>query len=1061
MLCNSHGNEANLYSYAFQFLLLALQHLKSLKWTCSCDPEGEACQDYKCRMRSRIRRTCHGHLRWLYKNALQNGLTSHYWASGEVMKSQKIHLTKKSIMDIPFHIIKAADFYHIIADEYIPEDFVKEYKDIFHCWISLLHLDNKNNEYVFPRSKDTTTHEFFFAEQAIIWRALKSGEKFGIESSEIPNGKNKTNYSAVDIQNSVLRKFGCESSIPDKPMMAISRSVYGNTFELEFQDTAIFHALDHGIFTTDEDSRMGQRKMELWINTLDHQMESGGRINSFWSDSSQAALAVILSAKSRRTKSDSMKRRHESAKSALLRSSSPNGLLAGHLGEDQESILPKDSYHSYWHAAFEIPYILWMYGVESPNADGALSEHASSGEAILHLAPMEPTPTRGSFSSSSQFYNGRSLSTNHTNKGKVVEYPDEWLYTKPRFLTFEVDLRDQTAKEFYDQNKYKDLGNVINRAFQLMQQLSTTSLDPDSMKGYIVDVPEFAGSKKLENFPPNYIQQATNLRLQIDPRVGSKFEKYNDDPVQEDPLPTPAKKRLMHFHEMNFELARACYQASSEAENLSRFLDRHATYDKYFDEDARLIFNSWTTELQLSFYQILSGDLTVPGDVISNPKIIPFPGFGKGRKSQSISRVSMSLRFDGDIFDSHWVSHFIEFNPKQIQWKTKGQSTIVQQTTVQPFTEMNISYAAEKNLWQERRILELLMFEKMLYEMLQSSRGVLQQIKRSIWESSKNRVKKSSLDQYETDYELAMLLAEFDIFENISAEAIQSMRSTWYKFQRIVDIVEEDLKENLDTINLWINREGIRRDKPQWPESSERKYGWIISRLSLANDRKYDELKRCYDSVKTLNTSLTKKMETAREEWELQSNNDIRLFTYVTVVFLPIGFATSIFSMSGAPSGNTLINMIIVAAAAFGVTIIALFNAKALDFKIVRPILRICRYILEPCFYICWYILRGLFSLLHVTVLSCVSSFYHIMVLPCVYLAARYIYYPAFPPEKSLNKTSITQEESATDLISLANFAEKACILFHKFDNPISLARKNFEKAKSQREETKERASMA
>jgi hypothetical protein len=39
---------------------------------------------------------------------------------------------------------------------------------------------------------------------------------------------------------------------------------------------------------------------------------------------------------------------------------------------------------------------------------------------------------------------------NYTKKKKVVEYPDEWLYTKPGFLTFAVELRDEAAKLVYD-----------------------------------------------------------------------------------------------------------------------------------------------------------------------------------------------------------------------------------------------------------------------------------------------------------------------------------------------------------------------------------------------------------------------------------------------------------------------------------------------------------------------------------------------------------------------------------------------------------------------------------
>lgn len=960
-------------------------------------------------MRYRIRRTCHGHLIWLYKITLQNNLSSHYWTSGKAIKSERNNdfLAEKSIMDIPFDIIKAADFFQIIADQDIRENISIEYQSIFERWIGSLNLKDKNKEYVFPHSIEGKIYEFFFAEQAIIWRALKSGEEFGIQPKVLIN-KIPISYSSLDIQNSVLQKFSCESSVSNKPMIAISRSVYGNTFKLKTQDTAIFHAVDHGIFTTSEDSDIGQHKMELWMNTLDHQMERDKSIHTSWSDLSQAALAVIISAKSRHTKPGSMKRRHESAKSALLWSSSPNGLLTGLLNEDQEPIFPRDfsECHSYWHNAFEIPYILWMHGVHSLHGGESLREHSLDGEAMLYTASTESTLT----ANSRQFYEGGDHIRYFAHEGRVAEHRDEWLYSKPQFSTFQADFRKEATNTFYEQNKSRDdLGTVIKDAIELLQQSSEASTESkvskNPSKGYIVDVSEFAGSVEIDYFRPNYIYSATNLRLHIDPRVRSEFVAYNGDALDKDPLPTLAKKRLMHFYEMDHELAVTCYQASSEAEHLSRFFDRHATYDKYFYEDAQLLFNSWTTELHLSFYQILSGDSHVPSG-ISQLKQIPFPSFRNDNQSQSINRVSMSLRFDGDIFDSSWICHFIDINSQQTKRKTQ----------VQPFTEINISNVTKKDLWQERKILELLILDKMLDEILQSSKHVLEQIKSSIWESSQRR----AINQQETsvDYDTSMLLAEFEIFDKTPADAFLSIRSAWHRFQCITDIVEDDLRENIDTINLWMDREAKRHDKPQWPESSEHNHGWTISQLLAKNNRKFDELKRCYDSIKVFNASLTKRMEVASSKWEIQSSDDIRLFTYVTVVFLPISFATGIFSMSDAPSGNTLRHMIIVAAVALGATILALFNAKVLDSKLVRPVYHICQFVSKV-----W-----------------------------VYFIARYIYYPTLSQKKSEEsqaKSSTKNADASTNSFTFANFITKARELFHEFDKPTLLARKHFEDAKS------------
>lgn len=381
-------------------MLLALKHLKDLGRTCSCDSNQNFCEDYKCRMRYRIQRTCQGHLLWLSETTEKprNILSSHYWATGKVIENAEDsdRLPKKSIVDMPFHIIKAADFHQIITNQAIREDILKGHRIIFKNWIQDLHQNNKSNKFVFPNSIEEPVHQYFFAEQAMIWRALKSGEELGFDS-KIHIGKNTMSYSALDIQNSILQKFSCDGPVPNNPMIAISRSPYGNTFKLRTQDTAIIYSADHGIFTPSEKSDYGQSKVKSWMNTLVYQTEFDGSSNSSWGDLSQAALAVIMLANSRRTKSDSMKRKYESAISALLQSSSPNGLLTGQLNKDEELVIPKtfSEHHSYWLGTFEMPYILWIYGEDSLHTNRPISEEFfNSRNSIIYNAERTYTQPR-------------------------------------------------------------------------------------------------------------------------------------------------------------------------------------------------------------------------------------------------------------------------------------------------------------------------------------------------------------------------------------------------------------------------------------------------------------------------------------------------------------------------------------------------------------------------------------------------------------------------------------------------------------------------------------------
>jgi hypothetical protein len=963
-----------------------------------------------------------------------------------------------------------------------------------------------------------TVYKFFLADQAIIWRALKSGEELGI-GSNIRIGKKNMSYSALDIRNSVLQKFSCENSISNKPMIAISRSAYENNFQLLTEDIVLFSSMDYGIYPGNKKAVTKKSNFEPWINTLNYQLEtwmdtlhrpkkSRETRDISWSNLLEVALAMIVSAK---IKSRPMKRIHKKARSVLLKSFSLNGLLSRHL-DDQKSVrLPEDlaEHPNYWNVMFEVPHILWMYGKNLSST----AKRSPTGRSMPSTVSVEPTFTPGSNGSSRHFFRHKIHSAQYNEKEEAVfKYPDEWLYSRPRFLTYKVDLSSNATKRFCEQANFKDLGTVISTAARnVLQQEHQSSLGSTPFsrrnRGYIINIPEVSSQEQATDFEPCYIVNELDLRLQIDPNVRSNLDMYYANlPVEPwegivplphesiidtirpllllgkknqrspsistangirppgiflnsrgyrplesitedtDSLSAPLRKRLMHFFQMDHELAMTCYRSFPEAKDLSMFLDRHAAYDKYFREDLRLVSNTWATELHLSFYQVQSYDQHVHSG-ICQPRTIEFPRFKKSDKLQSISRISLSLRIDGDCFDRSWICHFIE---DDLQW-------LKEQDRLQPLTtKINIDGEAKSVDWQDRRILELLILGKMLDTILQSTKDVLKEIKHDILRITIKHGEMYRISQQEVvaEYDTSMFLAEFQIFDKASTEVILSIHSVWHKFQRITDILDADLQENITTIALWIDREEKRHDKPRWSGSKETKYA---SQLSAMNTHKFDELKRCHNNIKAFNASLEKRMEAARNKWEIQSSNDIRLFTYVTVVFLPIGFATSIFSMSGAPSAHALKHMLVIAATALGVTIISLLNAKALDSKLVRPVYRVCRY----GYYSCSSILRSfIFVLYRIVVLPSISVIHHFMILPCAYFIARYIYYPLFfffdgesvyhQYSRHTREASTKGKEALTIMIDDGEVRrrdksrDQTHKLIHKFDNPLSQACQNF-----------------
>lgn len=68
-----------------------------------------------------------------------------------------------------------------------------------------------------------------------------------------------------------------------------------------------------------------------------------------------------------------------------------------------------------------------------------------------------------------------------------------------------------------------------------------------------------------------------------------------------------------------------------------------------------------------------------------------------------------------------------------------------------------------------------------------------------------------------------------------------------------------------------------------------------------------------------------------RDDLNFQRAENVRFFTNVTVVFLPLGFAVAIFSIGGAPPRTPLIGMTVTAVVVLILTVIALVYAQALD----------------------------------------------------------------------------------------------------------------------------------
>jgi hypothetical protein len=171
------------------------------------------------------------------------------------------------------------------------------------------------------------------------------------------------NYSSSAIQKRMLMKLTTENPSAKRSMLAASRSLSGDNFQLTVNDTILFHAMNVGLFDTyksvEDTLDVWKNKIEAWKNIVYCQENQHASL----CDPLQIALVCILSANNSRIDSRPAGDVYDYTKSVLLTNSSSNGLFPGQFNENQEPI-PFDnesSRDSYWHVTFEVPYILWTY----------------------------------------------------------------------------------------------------------------------------------------------------------------------------------------------------------------------------------------------------------------------------------------------------------------------------------------------------------------------------------------------------------------------------------------------------------------------------------------------------------------------------------------------------------------------------------------------------------------------------------------------------------------------------------------------------------------------------
>ncbi|KAF3024385.1 hypothetical protein E8E14_014383 [Neopestalotiopsis sp. 37M] len=895
-------------------------------------------------LQERIRKVCIGHIHWLLSTEkLKSGdFAANYWVTGKIYPNEDDSgswQASEGVVNTPFQILKAAEvssFYS--GDETaqsLCESLVRRIRD---PWLERLHNMDQRVKFAWPHAVEEGINIFRLDDHVWIWRAFKALHDLNLWE-RWNDSSDKRGSSITDMQRETLQRFTMKNDDSGKRMLAVTRSVREHRFLFHARDTALFYGLQ--FFEQSTSSR------ELWENTIQAQAQHEDNQEMTWDNAIRYALTIIMGLHDTKVNSSKSAPEHvQIAVQSLLGITSRNGFFPGQLRESADgkpvpALFDEEAYRDfYFHAHFEISYVLLLnfesicrlciekipqqkenttqqdlspkelsrlgHNVES-QLEKISSDLANLAERISvqqeHNTSTEKHEKRTGTAMKKLFPFGSLI-----DSSKIVEIDDEWLFNYPAFL-------EKQQSELPD---FNDIGSLIKKAKGMVSEdLVSQQLEiyADSNRTFgianstrwfavVMNVPKQKHVGKMKNrqrdsYPSTFYDKASFWGFLKDQRKAEE-----------------AKKRLVWLREPDAEIAVISYLATTSAHqaSISLFFDRHSKRETHFSDETSKIHNEWKTEFIFSFYALSTNNSSKSrqvGNATTSVKNFPMV------EGSMPVRTCLGFRFEGDIFDRYWTCHYIDSKEDQTEVEQRPSlselfdidSPVFWMLFSQTSREISRALQHERD-WRQRKVLELFFLGRMMDATLKNTKPVIDKLK-------------------------AELIRGADAYTHLSSEKYLADTHIHLEgLRNLLESIDTSLVGILDAMKKWDTRERDRAQQPRWTRNDERKYRESINNLRGSIERKTADLKGLqFDArvlkekyVFTLNTNITKIGEnrsTSKEE-------NLRLFTYVTVVFLPLGFAASIFSMAGTPDTPLLVDMITCAIIALILTVIMLLNAQSL-----------------------------------------------------------------------------------------------------------------------------------
>lgn len=933
-----------------------------------------------------------GHIKWLYaaeKINQEEAFRSLYWVSGEAITlpdSSATWVPIDHVRDTAFQILKVTEFSNAFDDnEYGELSLVGEIISQWgQGWVRWLERSDRRESLTWYHNEDEGLKVFRLDDHVWIWRALKAMEceklrtwaalrdkaqrddRSSSKSSEASNAveilRRSRKFASRSFQREVLLKFTTENEVLGRKMVALARSPRETRFLLHARDTALFHGQDMGFFPEDELFR------DSWKNTIDSQRLHENNQESRWDNALRYALSLMLGIRGHQINDRKPGPSVRAATDVLLRSSSENGLFPGKLDIATKLALEdvfrveKDA-DSYYQAGFEIPYVFLIYAetigaIVDSGAEPELERgsgqvnlrHRSTGRSFNPAEAVPPqhtsnpqaqvdqredremrqllakmTDVLSSIShlpistSNSDYTRSRELVvdarpalkkaipfSNIIDSHSIVELEDEWLFNFPDFFgsKWDDDISiDDTLDSLQDleatwhtsidvaemRRKYSPISNEFTSGYYHSTASSSSITTESSIS---LGGPGDSGLW-VEDMPSGKHVQGKRIDDRAVKHLGSL--EYIWEQICRPRTVANAKKRVIIWSGQRTglgpEAALLCYTISKgdERANMLDFFERHFKHENFMFDHCNLAYNTWETEVHLSFF--ILGDSPGPllGDAAHHVEGLP------GVQGKHISRGSIGFRFHGDAFDRYWTVHQFANLDLKAGLAKEGEAFA-------RLLSMNDGF-----LYQ-RKVLELLFFSNILNHVVSNTEEILAEV----------------------TSELGIKSGAFS-WSIPSMDTYSSWSILWEGFAPLLQALSDDLTSAQDIISQWEGREAGRgQERPRWTLNDERKYRAPITRGQRVLNLRKKAIQDLRDDLESLQEACTTRLANAREELSFRSSQNIASFTYVTIVFLPLGFAASVFSMNGYPDAGWVASMVVIAVVALTITATALANAKLL-----------------------------------------------------------------------------------------------------------------------------------